>query len=96
MDRDTVHESTVAAVQIADLELLPVPGDDAVLARERRITNREAVRRISPDGELAAIEGINRTFQRTISCHQPVVHTNAAQGLNQYTASNGTGASGTG
>ena len=72
--RLAIDESAVAAVQVAYLELLPVSGDDAVLAGKRRITNGDSVRRIAPDGEFSAIQRKNRTFQRTVSYHQPMVH----------------------
>src|SRR5260370_26400930 len=52
LDSGAVHQRSITAVEVPHAELSLLPAQQAMLSRNRRIDDRDPVRRLSPDADV--------------------------------------------
>src|SRR6185436_7548759 len=66
----SIDEGGIAAIEVAYDDLLSVPREDAMVRRDRRVCQRDAVAAIAADAGLWSIERKYSTAQWTTDCNQ--------------------------
>src|SRR5262245_15186094 len=66
-DRTSIYERAVIAVEVRNLELIAGFSDNTVAAGDRRVSQGDAIDRLSSDCLLIAFEGKRNTLFRSVN-----------------------------